>query len=50
MAVFYQEDRHLCFIQFLKSPKFINILDGMFPYVREKQYFYMIFEESEKIV
>ena len=28
----------------------INILDGMFPYVREKQYFYMIFEESEKIV
>ena len=27
-----------------------NILDQLFLYVKEKQYCYMIFEESEKIV
>ena len=33
-----------------KNTKVKNILDQLFLYVKEKQYFYMIFEESEKIV
>ena len=33
-----------------KSLKVINILDRLFRHVGKKQYLYMIFEESEKIV
>ena len=45
-----KEDTRWVYVYFVKSIKVKNILLQLFLHVVKKQYLYMIFEESEKIV